>query len=51
MLYPTITNVNTFRVVLDEYFGQNLPLLPDVSLWDDYNYPYNFHPVENNCSQ
>lgn len=28
-LYPTITPVNTFRVILDEYFGEELPLLPD----------------------
>jgi hypothetical protein len=50
MLYPGITNVNTFRVVLDEYFGQNLPLLPDVSLFSDYDFPYNFHQVENVCA-
>jgi hypothetical protein len=51
LLYPTITNVNTFRVILDAYFGQNLPLLPDVSMWSDYNFPYNFHQVANGCSQ
>ncbi len=28
-LYSTITPVNTFRVILNEYFGQNLELLPD----------------------
>jgi len=28
-LYPTITPVNTFRVVLNTYFQANLPLLPD----------------------
>ena len=30
-LYPTITPVNSFRVILDKYFGENFPLLPDVS--------------------
>jgi len=30
-LYPTITPVNTFRVVFDQYFGGNLNLLPDQS--------------------
>jgi hypothetical protein len=30
-LYPTITPVNSFRVILNEYFGANYPLLPDVS--------------------
>jgi hypothetical protein len=29
VLSPTISPVNSFRVVLDEYFGQDLPLLPD----------------------
>jgi hypothetical protein len=28
-LYPTISPVNTFRVVFNTYFGTNLPLLPD----------------------
>ena len=32
-LYPTITPVNSFRVVLDSYFHQNLPLLDDVSYY------------------
>ena len=28
-LYPSITPVNSFRVVFDTYFGADLPLLPD----------------------
>ena len=28
-LYPSITPVNSFRVVLNTYFGADLPLLPD----------------------
>lgn len=28
-LYPTITPVNTFRVILNEYFGKDLEMLPD----------------------
>jgi hypothetical protein len=28
-LYPTITPVNSFRVVLNDYFNAGLPLLPD----------------------
>jgi hypothetical protein len=31
MLYPSISPVNSFRVVLNSYFGQNLPLLEDQS--------------------
>ena len=30
-LYPTITTVNTFRVILSQFFGANLPLLPDTN--------------------
>lgn len=30
-LYPSISPVNSFRVVLDAYFGANLQLLPDSS--------------------
>jgi hypothetical protein len=30
-LPPTFTNVNTFRLVLDKYFGFNYPMLPDKS--------------------
>jgi len=29
LLYPSISPVNSFRVVLNSYFGTNLPLLPD----------------------
>jgi len=29
--YPTITPVNTFRVILNKYFAAGLPLLPDQS--------------------
>jgi hypothetical protein len=30
-LYPSITPVNSFRLLLDRYFGADLPLLPDRS--------------------
>ena len=31
LLYPSISPVNSFRVVLDSYFGQDLPILEDKS--------------------
>ena len=34
-LYDTITPVNTFRVVLSQFFGLNYPLLPDTLLVND----------------
>ena len=30
-LYPSITPVNSFRVIFDQYFGANYDLLPDIS--------------------
>jgi hypothetical protein len=40
ILYPSISPVNSFRVVLNSYFGQDLPLLEDLSYFgpeDDRN--------------
>ena len=33
LLYDSMSNVNTFRVILNKYFGQQLPLLPDKSYY------------------
>lgn len=48
-LYDSITPVNTFRVILNAYFGQDLPLLEDVSRFSVYNLPYKYTIVENTC--
>ena len=45
----TITPVNTFRIILNEYFGQNLKLLDDVSLYSGYDDPFNFKVIPNSC--
>jgi hypothetical protein len=42
LLYPEISPVNTFRVVLDFYFGERLPLLPDEHYVSSYERPYRF---------
>ena len=34
-LYPTISPVNSFRLIFDEYFGANYPLLPDKTYTND----------------
>jgi len=42
LLYGTITPVNTFRLILDHYFGTNLGLLDDSSYYydeDSRSYP------------
>ena len=36
-LYPTITPVNSFRIILSEYFGANYPLLPDITYDNNQN--------------
>jgi hypothetical protein len=48
-LYPTITPVNTFRVIFNTYFGQHLELLDDVSSYSDYTDPFNFKVIQNTC--
>ncbi len=40
-LYPSISPVNSFRVIIDRYFGGQLPLLPDQSCtMDSASDPY-----------
>ena len=48
-LYPTITPVNTFRLIFNKYFGQTYPLLEDQSLYSAYDVPYNYEEVPNDC--
>ncbi len=49
-LYSTLTPVNTFRVIFDQYFGENYPLLPDISYYSPNTQPYTFDIVTNSCS-
>jgi hypothetical protein len=46
-LYPSISPVNTFRVIFDMYFGANLEVLPDKSYYSPINTPYDFFEVKN----
>jgi len=41
-LYASITPVNSFRVLLSEYFGMTLPLLPDQSYFTTASKPFDF---------
>lgn len=47
VLYPTITPVNSFRIVLDEFFDARLPLLEDVSYFSTPDHLYDFEIVPN----
>ncbi len=49
MLYPSITPVNTFRVVLNSHFDQNLPLLEDVSYYAPKSDHDAFEIIPNQC--
>jgi hypothetical protein len=49
-IYRTITPVNTFRIIFNEYFGQNLEVLNDVSLYSDYTDPFHFRVIQNSCT-
>ncbi len=49
LLYPQITPVNTFRVVLNAYFGGEYNLLPDESYYSLYERPFDFQPVPLDC--
>jgi hypothetical protein len=45
-LYPSISSVNTFRLVLDAYFGTNYGLLDDVSYYSTNNkFPFQFEVI------
>lgn len=48
-LYPSISPVNTFRVVLNAYFGTDFPLLEDVSYYSTLSRKYDFTVVPNTC--
>ena len=45
-LYPEISPVNTYRVILNEYFGLDLPLLKDESIQADIGRPFRRTPAE-----
>jgi hypothetical protein len=48
-LYPSITPVNTFRLILNTYFGGNYPMLPDNSYWLDKSFPGGEKLLQNSC--
>lgn len=46
ILYPSITPVNSFRLVFNLYFDTNFELLPDKSFaFTDHNHLYSFFNV------
>ncbi|MGE0606298.1 MAG: hypothetical protein AB7O62_04160 [Pirellulales bacterium] len=43
--YPSITPVNSFRVIFNGLFHDNWPLLPDKSFYSTYDRPFDFTRV------
>jgi len=50
LLYPTITPINTFRVVLNQYFGAQLDLLDDENYYASWDLPHLFTEVTRQVS-
>ena len=48
-VYPSITPVNTFRLIFNEYFGQNFPLLEDQVFFSPRDNPYQLEPMPQSC--
>jgi len=48
-LYETITPVNTFRIILNQYFDRQYELLEDISYFSEYDVPYNYEVIPNTC--
>lgn len=48
-IYPTITPVNTFRLVFNQYFGGNYSQMEDTSYYSEDNTPYLFNVVPHTC--
>ena len=44
-LYPTITSINTFPILLSTVFEENIPTLPDTSYFSSYRQPYPLQDV------
>ncbi len=48
--YPSISPVNSFRLILNNYFHTTYPLLEDRSFFSSYNSPYDFQEISNDCT-
>ena len=44
-LYPSISPINSFRVVLNQYFETKYALLPDLHYYSRWNVPFDFIEV------
>ncbi|MBI5953612.1 MAG: hypothetical protein HY865_18310 [Chloroflexi bacterium] len=50
-LYPTITPVNTFRLIFNAYFGGKYDILDDASYFSPVPKLYDFSEIQNTCGE
>ncbi|MHB8637377.1 MAG: hypothetical protein ACYC96_12985 [Fimbriimonadaceae bacterium] len=50
-LYPSITPVNSFRIILSTLFGADLPNLPDRSWYSTFDEPFAFTEVTSRLAE
>lgn len=50
-LYPTITPVNTFRLIFNSYFDGKYDMLPDASYFSPVPKLYEFSEIPNRCDK
>jgi hypothetical protein len=50
-LYPTISPVNTFRLIFNAYFGGDYEMLEDISYFSPVPNLYDFSEMPNNCGK
>ncbi|NLG96186.1 MAG: sulfatase-like hydrolase/transferase [Chloroflexi bacterium] len=48
-VYPTISPVNSFRLIFNAYFNENMPLLEDLSYHSSHDRPYQMELVPTSC--
>jgi hypothetical protein len=44
-LYPSVTPVNSFRIIFNQIFGGQYPILEDRVMYSEYDTPYDFQDV------
>ena len=45
LLYPSISSVNSFRVLFNQFFGADYALLPDRHYYSSWSFPFDFVEV------
>jgi hypothetical protein len=51
ILYPSITPVNSFRIIFNDVFGTNFEILEDKNYYSTWSQPYNFIEVTDQLNQ